>query len=91
MAKPMQGFIVPSHASPNTRIRAATQPLHVIHIADAFLKLQTVIAVTGLSESTLRRKIAGGEFPAPIKDGTRCTRWVAGTITNWLHVKAAAK
>jgi prophage regulatory protein len=69
--------------------RAPTQTLQALHIPDALLKIQTVVAVTGLSESTIRRKVAEGNFPAPIKDGTRCTRWVAGSVTNWLRAKVA--
>lgn len=70
--------------------RATPQSLHAVQIADALLKIQTVISVTGLSESSIRRKVADGKFPIPIKDGTRCTRWVAGDVTNWLRAKVAA-
>lgn len=70
--------------------RAPAQTLQALHIPEALLKIQTVIAVTGLSESTIRRKVAEGKFPAPVKDGTRCTRWVAGNVTNWLRAKVAA-
>ncbi|RYH43101.1 MAG: AlpA family phage regulatory protein [Alcaligenaceae bacterium] len=70
--------------------RAPAQTLQALHIPEAMLKIQTVIAVTGLSESTIRRKVADGTFPAPVKDGTRCTRWVAGTVINWLRAKVAA-
>lgn len=64
------------------------QPLHTIEIADALLKIQTVAAVTGLSESSIRRKVIVGTFPLPIKDGTRCTRWIAGEVTQWLKGRA---
>jgi len=70
--------------------RAPAQSLQALHIPEALLKIQTVIAVTGLSESTIRRKVAEGKFPAPVKDGTRCTRWVAGNVTNWLRAKVTA-
>ncbi len=69
--------------------REFTQPLQALQIADALLKIQTVTAVTGLSESSIRRKVAAGIFPQPVKDGTRCTRWVAGAVSNWLHAKGA--
>lgn len=67
--------------------RASAQSPYVVQIADALLKIQTVIAVTGLSESTIRRKVSDGTFPKPIKDGCRCTRWVAGSVTSWLRAK----
>lgn len=69
--------------------RAPTQPLQALHIPEARLKIQTVIGVTGLSESTIRRKVAEGKFPGPVKDGTRCTRWVAEDVSNWLRAKVA--
>lgn len=73
--------------SPARHVRA-TQTIQALHIPEALLKIQTVIAVTGLSASTIRRKVAAGEFPAPVKDGTRCTRWVAvnrpGNCGGWL-------
>ncbi|WPC65266.1 AlpA family phage regulatory protein [Rhodoferax ferrireducens] len=70
--------------------RPQPQSLYAVQIADALLKIQTVICVTGLSESSIRRKVADGKFPQPVKDGKRCTRWVAGEVTNWLRAKVAA-
>ena len=77
-------------SQPKKRSRPVAQSIHALQIADALLKIQTVITVTGLSESTIRRRVAEGKFPAPIKDGTRCTRWVAGDVTNWLRAKVGA-
>lgn len=69
--------------------RAPLQSVYALQIEEALLKIQTVIEVTGLSESTIRRRVAEGKFPAPVKDGTRCTRWVAGQVSNWLRAKGA--
>lgn len=74
---------------PQARTTRAAQTLQALHIPEALLKIQIVTAVTGLSESTIRRKVASGEFPAPVKDGARCTRWVAGKVQGWLHAKGA--
>jgi len=71
--------------------RPPLQSVHALQIAEALLKIQTVIQVTGLSESTIRRKVAAGTFPAPVKDGKRCTRWVAGQVSNWLKARGAAQ
>lgn len=70
--------------------REPSQSIHAAQIADALLKIQTVTTITGLSESSIRRKVAAGLFPAPVKDGTRCTRWVAGSVTAWLRSKVVA-
>ena len=67
----------------------ATQTIQALHIPEALLKIQTVVAVTGLSESSIRRKVAAGTFPAPVKDGARCTRWVAAKVQNWLRARGA--
>jgi prophage regulatory protein len=72
------------------KAHAFQQPLHALQIADALLKIQTVISVTGLSESSIRRKVVVGEFPQPVKDGTRCTRWIAAHVTEWLRAKVKA-
>lgn len=70
--------------------RAPTQTIDSLRIPEALLKIQVVKAVTGRSESTIRRMVSEGKFPAPIKDGTRCTRWVAGQVSNWLRAQVTA-
>jgi prophage regulatory protein len=72
------------------KAHAFPQPLYALQIADALLKIQTVISVTGLSESSIRRKVVLGKFPQPVKDGARCTRWIAGDVTEWLRGKVQA-
>jgi len=77
--------------APPTRGAALNpQPLHAAQIADALLKKPTVSAVTGLSGSTIDRKTAAGEFPQPVRLGSRCTRWRAGDVTAWLAAQVAA-
>jgi prophage regulatory protein len=65
------------------------QPLHVLQIADALLKVQTVSAVTGISVPTIYRKMAAGQFPAAVRLGSKCTRWRAGDVMDWLRAQAA--
>ena len=60
------------------------QPLNAISVPDALLKVATVGAVTGLSSSSIFRKVAAGEFPQPVRLGKRCTRWRASLVTAWL-------
>lgn len=78
---------MPTISTINRQKRPPLQTVQSLHIPEALLKIQTVIEVTGLSESSIRRKVAAGEFPAPVKDGLRCTRWVAGKVSNWLKAK----
>lgn len=80
----------PATGAPERRPRRVTvQTLDSLKIPEALLKISTVTAVTGLSESSIRRAVAAGTFPAPVKMGSRCTRWVAQSITNWLRAKGA--
>ncbi len=81
---------VPATTAPERRPRRiAVQTLDSLKIPEALLRISTVIDATGLAESTIRRKVAAGEFPAPIKMGTRCTRWVAADVQNWLRKQGA--
>ena len=67
----------------------AEQPIAAAQIPDAHLKLSTVVAVTGLSETSLRRLMGADKFPHPIRQGTRCPRWRAGSVTAWLKAQEA--
>ena len=81
---------IPATGAPERRPRRVTvQTLDSLKIPEALLKISTVTAVTGLSESSIRRKVASGDFLAPVKDGTRCTRWVSAKVQNWLRAKGA--
>jgi prophage regulatory protein len=48
-----------------------------------FLRLPEVARETGLGKSTIWTKIAEGKFPAPVRFGGKCTRWVASEIEAW--------
>lgn len=54
---------------------------------DALLNFKTVVMYTGLSESTIKRKMKDGTFPMChyVKAASRnLRRWRAGEITKWL-------
>jgi len=61
------------------------QPLESANNPAALLRFSTVQALTGLSRSTIYTRIREKTFPAPIKLGTRCTRFRAGDVTAWLE------
>ena len=60
------------------------QPIESFNLTEALLKVQTVGSVTGLSASSIFRKVASGEFPEPVRFGKRCTRWKASGVRAWL-------
>ena len=74
-----------------TRRDDSQQSVTAAQIPEARLKIQTVTQLTGFSASTIRRKVAAGEFPKPVKYGSRCTRWVAGQVTGWLRSMGGAQ
>jgi prophage regulatory protein len=51
----------------------------------SLLRLPEVIALTGMSRSTLYDRIAAGRFPEPLRLGTRMSRWRLGEIQHWLR------
>lgn len=66
------------------------QPIEAGTLPDALLKVQTVEAMTGLSRPTIYRRIAVGDFPEPVRLGTRCTRWPAAAVRGWILSKTGA-
>jgi len=52
---------------------------------DRIIRLRTVIDRTGLSRSTIYRKIAEGTFPAQIKLSIHGTGWHESAVTAWVE------
>lgn len=51
---------------------------------DQVLRLKTVMAVTGLSRSSIYNAIRKGEFPANIPLGARSVGWLRSDLESWL-------
>jgi len=52
---------------------------------DRILRIKTVLQRTGLSRSTMYRKMQNGTFPPAIKISTRCVGWREADLAAWLH------
>ena len=52
---------------------------------DRILRLNAVLDRTGLSRSTLYRKMQDGSFPKNIKISTRCAGWRESAVEAWLR------
>ncbi|MFL9841160.1 AlpA family phage regulatory protein [Sphingomonas sp. ST-64] len=52
---------------------------------DRILRLKTVLERTGLSRSTMYRKIHQGSFPRQIAISTRCAGWRESEVSAWLR------
>lgn len=48
------------------------------------IRMNEVIRMVGMSKSTIYSYINDGEFPKPIKLGTRAVAWQRGTIDIWV-------
>lgn len=51
---------------------------------DRIIRLKTVLSRTGLSRSTIYRKIAEGTFPSQLKISTHGTGWRESDINRWI-------
>lgn len=54
------------------------------------LRLPKVREATGLSRSTLLRRVKEGTFPAPIKIGPRAVGWVQSQVLSWINDRIKA-
>jgi len=52
--------------------------------ADRIIRLRTVLARTGLSRSTLYRKIADGTFPRQIPISVHGAGWRESFVNRWI-------
>lgn len=56
------------------------QPQH----PDRILRIKAVLALTGLTRSTLYRKMEAGTFPQNTRISTRCVGWRESAVSEWL-------
>jgi prophage regulatory protein len=52
---------------------------------ERIIRLKTVLERTGLSRSTLYRKIGEGTFPRQIRIAARCAGWRESAVEAWLR------
>lgn len=52
--------------------------------SDSILRLPAVLQRTGLTRSTVYRKIAEGSFPQQVRLNTRCAGWYASEVAVWM-------
>ncbi len=51
---------------------------------DRIIRINAVLERTGLSRSTLYRKIQDGTFPKQVRIATRCAGWRESAVNAWL-------
>jgi len=76
-----------TQATPSKQRQRTPQPLDAANNPDALLNVETVSALAGISRATVYQFETEGRFPQAIRLGTRCTRWRAGDVTDWLKAQ----
>jgi prophage regulatory protein len=51
---------------------------------DRILRIKTVLERTGLSRSTMYRKMQNGTFPRNVQISIRCAGWRESAVAEWL-------
>lgn len=54
-------------------------------VPDRILRINAVLERTGLSRSTMYRKMQDGTFPKNVQISTRCAGWRESAINAWLR------
>ena len=65
----------------------------MMHLAPTIMRLPQVLAATGLSRTTLWRRVQAGDFPPAIRlgpPGSRAVGWRASEVTAWLADRPCA-
>ena len=52
---------------------------------DRILRIKAVLVRTGLSRSTLYRKIQQGTFPRQVRISIRCAGWRESAVNAWMR------
>jgi prophage regulatory protein len=52
---------------------------------DRILRISAVLQRTGLSRSTMYRKLQNGTFPRNVQISTRCAGWRESAVTAWMR------
>jgi prophage regulatory protein len=52
---------------------------------DRILRLKSVLDCTGLTRSTLYRKMESGSFPRQLKLSARCAGWRESAVNEWMR------
>ena len=63
---------------------------HALSDSDAaplFLRMPTVLRLTGLGRSTIYRLIADNKFPCPVRLGPRAVAWRRADVERWSEAR----
>jgi prophage regulatory protein len=69
------------------RTRPESSPARSDAIAAVFLRLPTVMRMTGLGRTTIYRLIADQKFPCPVRLGPRAVAWRRSDLDRWSEAR----
>lgn len=58
---------------------------------DALIAQPQVVEISGLSRTEVWRRVKSKTFPAPVRLGSRCTRWSKAEVTAWVAKQLAKR
>jgi prophage regulatory protein len=64
-------------------------PTEPLPADDTMMDMHEVLRVTGLSNSTIKRRVDAGRFPAPLHISTRRIAWPARVVREWIEEREA--
>ncbi|XHS77118.1 helix-turn-helix transcriptional regulator [Burkholderiaceae bacterium UC74_6] len=59
------------------------QPSRAQSASTTFLRLPSVLRITGLGRSTIYRMVADNRFPRPVRIGQRAIAWRRSDLESW--------
>jgi prophage regulatory protein len=59
-------------------------------VMPVFLRMPTVMRMTGLGRSTIYRLIADRKFPSPVRLGPRAVAWRRADLDQWSEARPVA-
>ena len=62
-----------------------------MELTKKFIKLPTVMDLTGYRRTSIYQKVAEGTFPAPVKLGPRAVGWLSTEIDAWIDERVAER
>ena len=60
-----------------------SSPARTDYVTPVFLRMPTVMRITGLGRSTIYRLIADRKFPSPVRIGPRAVAWRHTDLDQW--------
>ena len=60
-----------------------SSPARTDYVTPVFLRMPTVMRITGLGRSTIYRLIADRKFPSPVRLGPRAVAWRRIDLDQW--------